>query len=59
MKLFQFNYDKIEDHFDIIPSLAIYFHKHLSSKDSPWHFHISIQWVIWYFDIQIGTYYNE
>ncbi|MDD5650427.1 MAG: hypothetical protein PHF86_08445 [Candidatus Nanoarchaeia archaeon] len=43
---------------DIIPSFAIYLHNHNwdNEKDKKfnWHFHISIQWIIYYFEITIG-----
>lgn len=53
-------YGNYEDQYDIIPYLTIYFHNHYKyDKYNLWHFHISIQWIIWYFEIQIGRDYNE
>jgi hypothetical protein len=43
-----------EDHFDIIPSLNMYVHCHNYEDKKLWHFHFSIQWIKWYFGIQIG-----
>ena len=42
----------------LIPSLDIYFHKHTITDyyKYPWHFHISIEWIKWYFEITIGDY---
>ncbi len=55
-----FRYGKYEDQIDIIPYIAIYFHNHYKyNKDNYWHFHISIQWIVWYFEIQIGKDYIE
>jgi hypothetical protein len=56
-----FRYGKYDNQIDIIPYLTIYFHSHSfekSYKEYPWHFHISIQWIIWYFEIQIGKDYK-
>ena len=52
-----FRYGKYAEQIDIIPYLTIYLHKHY--KEGLWHFHISIQWIIWYFEIQIGKDYAE
>jgi hypothetical protein len=52
-------YGQYEDQIDIIPYVTIYLHKHWHKSDkAPWHFHISIQWIIWYFEIQIGKDYK-
>lgn len=53
--MFQFQYGRNEDQIDIIPYLAIYFHKHfMNDTDEKWHFHIVIQWICWWIEIQIG-----
>ena len=53
-------YGKYEDQIDIIPYITIYFHNHYKTDfNTKWHFHISIQWIIWYFEIQIGKDINE
>lgn len=55
-----FRYGKYEDQFDIIPYISIYCHTHnYEFCNKMWHFHISIQWIVWYFEIQIGRDYNE
>jgi hypothetical protein len=55
-----FRYGTYDDHFDIIPSVAIYLHKDFNGTvNFIWHFHISIQWIKWYFEIQIGKDYKE
>jgi hypothetical protein len=47
---------KYEDQIDIIPSIAMYIHWNWDyEKDIKYrHFHFSVQWIIWYFEIQIG-----
>lgn len=47
---------KYESQIDVIPNLAIYFHTHCWDKQlkSYWHFHISFQWIIYYFELTIG-----
>ena len=52
-------YGKYEDQIDIVPYVTIYLHRHLPNVNNYWHFHISIQWIIWYFEIQIGKDYDE
>jgi len=43
---------------NIIPNLAIYFHNHNwtnhKEENNPWHFHLSLQWIIFYVELQIG-----
>jgi hypothetical protein len=51
-------YGKYKDQIDIIPYISIYLHHHFDYKGI-WHFHISIQWIIYYFEIQIGKDYKE
>ena len=50
-----------EDHFDITPCLNIYLHSHnYSDEDNKlWHFHISVQWIKWYFELQFGKDYVD
>jgi hypothetical protein len=45
-------YGKFKYQIDILPCLDVYFHKHFYGE--PWHFHITIQWIKWYFEIQLG-----
>ena len=56
-------YGKYDDQIDIIPNVTIYLHHHnygnVPKNKNLWHFHISVQWIVWYFEIQIGKDYAE
>lgn len=53
----KFYANRIDDQIDIIPSLSIYAHSHgwdYVRDVKLWHFHVSIQWICWYAELQIG-----
>jgi hypothetical protein len=54
-----FNYGVYDDHFDIIPVLSVYVHSHNYEDNKLWHFHISVQWIKWYFELQFGKDYAD
>lgn len=49
---------KYDSQFDIIPNVCMYVHTHWydfrEEKEAPWHFHLSIQWLMWYIELRIG-----